>query len=96
MRQGPTTRKDTMTAMSLLNMMTASKMTGKTLTMMMLMKRARRSSVRKEKKRYEMIRRTNLAKTSTKNEREANTKMERAPQRYRPLPPITTINAFSR
>lgn len=96
MNPAPTTKKDTMMAMSLLNMMIANKIKVKTLTMMMLMKRARRSSVRKANMIYDMIRRTNSTETSTKNEREASTKMVRAPQKYRPQPPITTINACSK
>jgi hypothetical protein len=57
MRLDPTTKKVTMMGMSLLNTMTVkTKTTERTSTMTMPTKRARKSSVKKEKKRYEMIR----------------------------------------
>ena len=57
MRLDTTTKKVTMMGMSLLNTMTVkTKTTERTSTMTMPTKRARKSSVKKEKKRYEMIR----------------------------------------
>jgi len=93
------TKKVTMMEMSLLSTMIArTKTTERTLKMMMLTRRARRSLVKKERKRYEKRRNhlENSIKTSTNRERKVNTKMRRAPPRY-PLPvPIMMINDSSR
>ncbi len=93
------TKKVTMMVMSHLNMMIVkTKTTERTLTMMMLTRRARKSLAKKERKRYEKRRNhlKNSIKTSTMRERKTITKMRIAPQRYQLPVPIMMTNDFSR
>ena len=93
------TKKVTMMVMSLPNTMTVkTKMTERTLKMMMQTRRARRSLVKKERKRYEKRRShlTNSNKTGRIGERKVNTKTQRAPLRYRLPARIMMTNDFSR